>query len=143
LSTSSSRTSRVIRLWKGTDSKTPTATPRINSRHLHSGPDFDHRYPSVLIESGRRPGTGSDSYLQNHPDDSHLHPVQAGLVPTESFQGRLNYSCRSLGPASSRPTPWLPRLGLRRWRCPAGSRSSDARTWRRIADSLSNVSKAR
>jgi hypothetical protein len=76
-----------LRKWAGT--KTPTCTPRINSRHLHWEHLFDHRYPSLLIESGRRPGIGSDSHLQMVLDDSRLNPIRAGLVPTESAQGLL------------------------------------------------------
>ena len=77
-------------VWERAGTKTPTCTPRLNSRHQQWGRLFDHGYPSILIESGRRPGTGSDSHLQPLLGDSQLHPVRAGLVPTESSQGLMD-----------------------------------------------------
>lgn len=52
---------------------------------------FGDRYKSVLIVFSGRDGTGGDLYLQALLDCIHLNPVRAGLMPTESSRGLLDY----------------------------------------------------
>jgi REP element-mobilizing transposase RayT len=74
-----------------------TYTRRFNSHHRQWGRLFGDRYKSVLIESaGTRDGTIDDSYLQTLLDYIHLNPVRAGFVPSESFNGLLDYPWSSL-----------------------------------------------
>jgi REP element-mobilizing transposase RayT len=70
-----------------------TYTRRFNSRHRQWGRLFGDRYKSVLVESG---GSGGDLYLRTLLDYIHLNPVRAGLVPSESFAGLLDYPWNSL-----------------------------------------------
>jgi hypothetical protein len=70
-----------------------TYTRRFNSRHRQWGRLFGDRYKSVLIESG---GSGGDLYLRTLIDYIHLNPVRAGLVPSESSPGLLDYPWSSL-----------------------------------------------
>ena len=70
-------------------------TRRFDSRHGPWGCLFGDRSKYVLIASGRRDETGGDSYLQTLLDYIHLNPVRAGLVPTDSFPGLMDYSWSS------------------------------------------------
>lgn len=85
-----------------------TYTRRFNSRHRLWGRLFGDRYKSVLIESG---GGGGDLYLRTLLDYIHLNPVRAGLVPSESSPGLLDYPWSSLtrayavGPKAREP--WM------------------------------------
>jgi len=85
-----------------------TYTRRFNSRHHEWGRLFGDRYKSVLVESG---GSGGDLYLRTLLDYIHLNPVRAGLVPSESFAGLLDYPWSSLasvyavGPKAR--DPWM------------------------------------
>lgn len=73
-----------------------TYTRRFNSRHHEWGRLFGDRYKSVLVESG---GSGGDLYLRTLLDYIHLNPVRAGLVPSESSPGLLEYPWSSLARA--------------------------------------------
>ena len=70
-------------------------TRRFDSRHGPWGCLFGDRSKYVLIASGRRDETGGDPYQQTLLDSIHLNPVRAGLVPTESFWGLMDYSWSS------------------------------------------------
>jgi hypothetical protein len=77
---------------------------------------------SILIESGTRDETGGDSYLQALLDYIHLNPVRAGLVPTESFPGLMDYPWSSLvqayAVAPEARAPWMAVTdGLALFRC--------------------------
>jgi hypothetical protein len=99
-----------------------TYTRRFNSRHRRRGRLFGDHYKSVLIESGRREATSGDSYLQTLLDHIDLHPVRAGLVPTESFPGLMDYPWSSLvqayAIAPEARAPWMAVTdGLALFRC--------------------------
>jgi REP element-mobilizing transposase RayT len=99
-----------------------TYTRRFNSRHGQWGRLFGDRYKSVLIESGRRDDTCGDSYLQTLLDYIHLNPVRAGLVPTESLPGLMDYPWSSLvqayAVAPEARAPWMAVTdGLALFRC--------------------------
>lgn len=94
-------------------------TRRFNSRHREWGRLFGDRYKSVLVESG---GSGGDLYLRTLLDYIHLNPVRAGLVPSESFAGLLDYPWSSLARAYSvgpkARDPWMAALeGLALFQC--------------------------
>ena len=85
-----------------------TYTRRFNARHRQWGRLFGDRYKSVLIESG---GSDGDLYMRTLFDYIHLNPVRAGLVPSDSFEGLLNYPWSSLtmgyALAPKKREPWL------------------------------------
>jgi putative transposase len=70
-----------------------TYTRRFNTRHREWGRLFGDRYKSVLVESG---GNGGDLYLRTLLDYIHLNPVRAGLVPSTTYEGLLDYPWSSL-----------------------------------------------
>ncbi|MEX2577841.1 MAG: transposase [Verrucomicrobiales bacterium] len=85
-----------------------TYTRRFNARHREWGRLFGDRYKSVLVESG---GSEGDLYLRTLFDYIHLNPVRARMVPTEAFEGPLDYPWSSLAKgyalAPKAREPWL------------------------------------